>query len=1040
MPPSFLKLALTHWALCLMFSIGVISNTSGHAASKPVQQPDPTPFLMLDNGMHVGQIYRLGIDGAGKRLVTGSTDKSIRLWDVTTGRLLRRLHVPVASGQVGSVLSVALTANGKYLLAASQSFQRGGKFDKGSVYFIHVEKGVIVGRIPELPANVTHIAMSRDSKYFALVMGKWGFSLRSAGGKELFKGRNIENPVEWLAFSPDNRFATVSRNGEVRLYAERKGKIVWANSVRLKQGLVPYSLAFSPTGKHIAVGYSNAAQVDVIDAATLQVVRTLRPKNLTSGNLGAVAWSMENGRPWLYAAGTAKNRSKKNVVVAWPDARSGKSLMLGVSQDSIPHLKAVPTGGVAFASAEPSWGHVTVGRSGRQLSLRVNQRTKAMVFRETARKGLALSDDGARVIVPGTSGRMTFDLRALDVQNNRRAARGFHTARESSSRIQLKDWYGRNTFRLGSTRISLLAGERALSADIDDAKGRVLIGTDFYLRLYDRSGKAIAKRRLTTPAWGVVAAKTKDVTVVAHGDGTLRWYSLRRDLPLAELAGAFLHSDRRRWVAWTADGLFANSAYGGEAMVGYYKNGVLPAGRKKSLASLTGKWIGFEQIYRLFYNPSAVSRVLDQPGTWSGISRRQRIEKILKSGSLPTVTMQSYCTLHEMPNLGPRRGLMALQAPKNDKTAGQAGAAGKDECVKISAAEKGFSAANNRTTAFGSVLPKGAQAVRLQLQVNSPGAIGPVDAFVNGRNVGRVLPQANRNQTTRKTGGRSTFEGVLPVYPGENKIVVRAYNASGIYQPSDPIYLSVPAATEKKDKSVLRVLAIGIDRYQGQINPLAFAVRDAKSFAMTIKKLKPKDYDSVDVVSITDQAATRARIEQEITRIAEKSGSKDAVLIYLAGHGISDKQGNYFFVPADVKTRDAVWSKGLGHQKLVELLTQLRVRNVFLFLDTCYSGAFKLNPYGPGNVAHETGQFVLTASTSYQEALDGFDGKNGIFAAAVQKALGSKPVDADVIDALDLGSSVRRTVPKLAKQKNFSQSAVFKAAGGDIAEFPIAQP
>ena len=46
---------------------------------------------------------------------------------------------------------------------------------------------------------------------------------------------------------------------------------------------------------------------------------------------------------------------------------------------------------------------------------------------------------------------------------------------------------------------------------------------------------------------------------------------------------------------------------------------------------------------------------------------------------------------------------------------------------------------------------------------------------------------------------------------------------------------------------------------------------------------------------------------------------------------------------------------------------------------------------------------------------------------------------ASLIDALQLGVHVRRTVPLLAAERRHRQEAVFKAGGGDLQEFPIAQ-
>ncbi|MEM9682456.1 MAG: caspase family protein [Pseudomonadota bacterium] len=1010
------------------------------AEARAFEQPNQTPVLMLDSGMHVGQIYRVSVDGAGRTLATGSTDKSIRIWDIASGRQLRRLHVPVGQGPVGSVLSVAMTPNGKYLLAASQSFVRGGDFDRGSVYFFHVERGKMIGRIPELPANVTHIATSPDGKRFALVLGKWGFSLRDTGGKTLYSSKNVQDDaVEYLAFSQDGRFATVTRKGLLRVYTERGGKLTATKPKRLGKGLIPYSVAFSPDDKRIAVGYSNAAQVDVVDANTLKTLSSLTSKTVKTGNLGAVAWVAERNGAWLYAAGTAKSRQDRNVVVAWPGARRGAELAIGISRDSITHLTPVKGGGVIFASSEPAWGHVTQDRAGRRLVVRLQKQTGAIPFRAAARQSFAISDDGSSVVIPAQGRRLTFSLSQLALSATTARNAAWQRPRETDRAIRISDWYAKNRFTIGGKAITLFPGERALSLDLGQRKQDVLVGTDYFLRLYDRNGNEVANRRLTTPAWGIARADRANVVAVAHGDGTIRWYSLRNDLALTELASVFVHKDRRRWVAWTADGLFAHSDYGGESMVGYFQNGII---KKGDIQRLTGEWVGLDQMYRLFYNPEQVSRVLAQPDTWRQITSGSRIKSVLAAPPPPIVQVQSYCPLSSNPNVGARRGLMAIEEPNTTGQAGQS-AAGLDQCFDIGAREHGFGAANASGAPLGTSLPPGTKAVKLRLKFASGGGDGVIDAFVNGRNVGRFsnTPTARGPQATPNAAkDGATFEGVVPVYAGQNEIVLRAYNAAGIFRPSDAVFFHMADAPVAATLPTLHVLAVGVDKYQGQINPLNFAVADANGFANTVRKLKPDMYGAVKVVTLVDKEATRDRIVKEFERLAAAAKADDAVMIYLAGHGISDRQGNYFFVPISVRSRKGVWSGGLKHQRMVELLAGIHARNVFLFLDTCYSGEFRLNAYGPDNLANETGRFVLTASTSEQEALDSLNGKNGVFAVAVQEALNTRPRDAAVVDALDVGLAVRRAVPKLAKTKQFDQSAVFKAAGGDLSEFPVAQP
>ena len=79
-------------------------------------------------------------------------------------------------------------------------------------------------------------------------------------------------------------------------------------------------------------------------------------------------------------------------------------------------------------------------------------------------------------------------------------------------------------------------------------------------------------------------------------------------------------------------------------------------------------------------------------------------------------------------------------------------------------------------------------------------------------------------------------------------------------------------------------------------------------------------------------------------------------------------------------------------------------KNGFLFLDTCHAGAIKLDT-GAARINQESGRYILVASQSVQEALDSFDGKNGVFAYAVIEGLKGKARQSATgpVDDIDLG-------------------------------------
>jgi hypothetical protein len=63
---------------------------------------------------HAGGVWAVALTADGRRAVSGSADKTLKVWDLESGRVLQTLE-----GHVGQVLAVALTADGRRALSGS---------------------------------------------------------------------------------------------------------------------------------------------------------------------------------------------------------------------------------------------------------------------------------------------------------------------------------------------------------------------------------------------------------------------------------------------------------------------------------------------------------------------------------------------------------------------------------------------------------------------------------------------------------------------------------------------------------------------------------------------------------------------------------------------------------------------------------------------------------------------------------------------------------------------------------------------------------
>jgi WD40 repeat protein len=154
--------------VCLALLLTLLLGAAGAGAADP-QTAAPVglfdrPVLVVDPGMHTAIIRRASADKDGHWAVTGSADKTIRIWSLADGALVRTIRLPAGPGDVGKVYAVAISPDGALVAAGGYTGPTG---QSDPVYLFDRATGSLVRRTEGLPNVVNHLVFSPDGERLA---------------------------------------------------------------------------------------------------------------------------------------------------------------------------------------------------------------------------------------------------------------------------------------------------------------------------------------------------------------------------------------------------------------------------------------------------------------------------------------------------------------------------------------------------------------------------------------------------------------------------------------------------------------------------------------------------------------------------------------------------------------------------------------------------------------------------------------------------------------------------------------------------------
>lgn len=966
-----------------------------------VTAPQVAPVLRLETGLHMAAIRALSVSADGGLALTAAEDKSARLWELATGRLLRTIRPTVEGGKVGMLYACTLSSDGK--LAALGGWTKSARDGGHRILLVDARTGGLVRILEVGPQVVNFLAFSPDGqRLVAHLGGNLGLRMfRVSDGAPLGGDADYAQPSYRGAFDPQGRYAASSDDGYLRLY-----DAAFKRTARAKAPAAnPFGLAFSPDGNLLALAYADSPRVEVLNASTLGVAYT---PSAGAHKLGLVAWSRD-GRT-LFASGGEDFGSSPNVLRRWTLSGRGEARETDLAQATVSELTALPDGGLAYASQDPAWGVLEASGAPRF------QKAVHQADLRAARAAFRIDGEATQVALPGRIPGLpsaAFSLLDLDLlaQAPQRGPR--------LEGLQLAGWRDGREPTLKGQALPLEDFETSRSLDIAPDGNGFLLGTDWYLRAYDAQGKLRWKLQTPASVWGLCTRLDGQVVVAMLADGSFRWY---RTEDGHELMGLYVGADRR-WISWTPSGAFGASP-GGETLAGWQVNRVDRA----------GDFFPMSHFRDRFYRPELLPQLLDTLDEGAALQRLQSGNTGAPISVLPSV--------QELPPV------LSILSPSADEPLPPGLATFQVELRSLGSAKdvKEF-----QVFLDGQRMPalRGLRAQQSAILADGVSRTYSVAVQLPPRDVTvDIQAELDNGQFSERASQAVRIETPSPV-PAEIPVQL-APQVTAPPVPVSPPLAQVPVTPPAVQQAApepptLRMLAVGIQRFVDPKNNLKFTVKDATDIAQFFKGQEGRLYRKVDLTVLVDEQATAKRLLEAMDRIKSAAKPGDVTLFFFSTHGGSNaEKTSYSLISYDY----GQGSRGVDGAEIKARLKATQGK-VVLLMDTCHSG----NVLGTGSmrdlgptiqrtrfinelIQAGPGMVVLSSSSGAQYSLESAAWNNGAFTKALREGLSgaADPKHTGRITTEMLETYVRKRVAELTNGRQTPVAATSENAKA----FPIA--
>ncbi len=931
---------------------------------------EPPASAFFYNG-HTGYIKGLCVSADNKYLVSISDDSTIRVWDIESGKQLKRIKnsFPLSA--------LAITSDGKRLITSDKDMS-----GKTGIRIWDITSGKQILFIPDQAGYVNTISLSADNKFLVAGTLTKNILLYSFSTGKLIKSLNGHTSwINSLAFSGDGKFiVSGSEDASVKIWHAASGRML--KDLR-----------------------KTIANIDnLVYENKHRFITTTSNENL---NQQTLTWEMDQGigiknryssKGNLYNDEFLSMDTSGKLILLTEDSSfifyepvSGK-LINKYTRPFVGTASLSPGGNLVYFQDKKNDSLYTVETAtGRQSTFAAYPGKDSSDFFKNI-NSFAFSPDG-KVIAAGTNGPDIFlfnrvskkylrNLNYLDADSSERKE-GTYQGNESLAlpNAQINDLKFSPDGKLIAAGVrmpdpvttggiiiiwetetgKMLHWKPAHNYIIQSinwsADGKYLVtgSNDKWLKVWaykdfkEADFKPVFVYRNDFTPLHTSFTKDNDWLISAGIDGKV----IIRDAASYQQLVTLIGLNSSDYIAVTKDQYYAASRKGTQLIAFRQGNKVFPA----------------EQFDIRFNRPDKVMEILGSPDTNLIKSYRSAYYKRVKKFGIDTSSFRNDFTTPDFDfvdrdNIGYQQNLSTLQLKMT----------GSDSVYKLN---------------------------RFNVWVNDVPLYGQ-------RGISLLDKSMNRFDTAIN----------IKLSIGENRIETSVTNENGTESYRTPLLVNYDGINEQAPMTYF--IGIGIDHYADNKYDLLYSTKDIRDLAARLKQKKP---GSVFIDTLFNEQVTVSNI-RKLKDVLAKTNINDRIIISYSGHGLLDKKFDYFLSTYNINFDDPV-QNGLAYDELESLLDNIPARKKLLLIDACHSGevdkdelitlnappdSLKLikglkpvgykdeNHFGLENsfelmqnlfvgVGKSTGATIISAASGTQFALERNDLQNGVFTFSILEAM-----------------------------------------------------